>query len=134
MNNTDVDKVITDIYEIVKFMSSDTLVEMRKSYFSQYKYVVEKEFSEFTEKYYSIMQLLINGQDIGNLCMMLKELYVSKKKNISMDDTEKYVTNELSNQYVMPVLEKINNEKSKKNKKSKKSNKKNNKRNKKIIK
>lgn len=104
----DIDLIINEIYKIIEFMSSDTLIEMREKFFPQYKCVIEKQFEEFANNYYSVLQLLINGSDIKNLCMMLKELHSAKKKQTPMEYIEKHVTNELSNQYVIPVLEKLN--------------------------
>ncbi|MBA42911.1 MAG: hypothetical protein CMF62_02740 [Magnetococcales bacterium] len=102
----DVDTLVEKIATIMEFITTDSMLTLKKENEDDYKIKAMKQFPEFSDRYYSIFQKVINGDDITPLCRMLEMLQKVKKGNISIDNAEEIVGNELEKEFLHPVLSK----------------------------
>lgn len=103
------DKVIditNRIVEILEYMNTDYITQLRKQDQVLYERTIENQFPDFTEKYYSVLKLLMSGDDITRLMEMLSQLEKVEKNEKSRDDVINQIREELNNEYVYKVLKK----------------------------
>lgn len=67
---------------------------------------IRRNFSEFGEKNYAVLELLISRQDISPLIEMLKTVHNIKNKKISEEDGERNMFELMNEKYVYPHLSK----------------------------
>jgi pyruvate formate-lyase activating enzyme-like uncharacterized protein len=77
---------------------------------------IEQNFPEFYDRYYSLTNLLLSGEDIDKLIQMLQILHSVEQQNISVEDAVDTIHSNLADEYVMPKLSNKQKKKLKKHK------------------
>ena len=124
-NLPNVGSVLDDVGNILEYMCKDEIQELKNNDVSEYTNHMEEKFPAFSFKYYSLFRQIIEGEDITPLFSMLGAIERVKQGQISLDDAEKNLGEELAEQYLYPHVPKSNgnsggNKKKKKNKNKKK--------------
>lgn len=99
-NFPDSKDIFDDIIKIYEVMNKPELKAMKDENESLYKAELEKSFPVFSERYYSLFQLIITGQDISPLYGMLEQMDKIKAGKISVEDGEKKVGQMLASKYI----------------------------------
>lgn len=120
-------EVIDTVTQIFEMMSTDEMIELKRTNVVQYEQVIHDKFPVFCDKHFSLVSSLLDGDiaSLGNLVLMIKTICMVKTGQISMDTANSHIREELSSQYIYPKFggkkefEKTIIERSKKNKKHK---------------
>ena len=98
----DIDEFLDKVVVILEKMVTGDMIELKKNNHSEYVMNMEKEFPEFSVRYYSLFMKIISGDDITPLMSMLYAIDQVKKGNLSLEDAEKQVGNDLACKYIYP--------------------------------
>lgn len=99
-------KVKDQIKIILEFANSDEQVYLKQTNFELYKYRFESNFSEFNEKYPTLMKKIVNGDDLKYLEKMLDAMESIKNNEVSKEEAEKVLGEELAEEYIYPLVNK----------------------------
>jgi len=113
-----------ELIQILEFMDTNEMALLKKTDNTAFNQAIEDKFPTFALKYYSILQKIINGEDITPLFEMIKVIDTVNYGNKSAEDGEKDVGKYLTKFLPEGLLEKLESgelgEKDIKTKKSKK--------------
>lgn len=91
---------------ILEFANSDEQTYLKKTNFELYKYRFESNFSEFNEKHPTLMKKIVNGDDLKYLEKMLNAIDSIQSKEVSKEEAEKVLGEELAEEYIYPLVNK----------------------------
>jgi hypothetical protein len=89
------EKLLTDEYQSLKNKNKDKLLLK-----------LENEFPKFSEKNYTLLKMIVNGEDISFFYKMLEMIDSVQKKKNTIDEVEKNLGEELADKYLYPSLSK----------------------------
>lgn len=103
-NIPDLKYVIDTLTDIFEYISKDAMIELQLSNIEEYKRHLERKYSEFCDRYYSLFRIVLDGEldSMTHLVMMIKNLCLVNDGKISMDAAYTNVREELSNHYIYP--------------------------------
>lgn len=96
-----------DIIALLEFMNTDEMVLLKQTDKQAFEQTIEDKFPTFALKYYSILQKIINGEDITPLFQMIKVIDTVNIGNKSAEDGEKDVGKYLTKFLPDGLLEKL---------------------------
>jgi hypothetical protein len=105
-NLPDIPKLVEDISSIMRFITTDENIQLKKTDNEKYRETCMLKFPIFSDKYYSLFQKIINGDDIIPLCSMLEQLNKVKQGHTTIDKAEETIGDELEEKYIHPILSK----------------------------
>lgn len=100
----DVHKIIFDIEKILEFICTEPMLKLRDDNYTLFKMEVEKQFPEFADSYYGILQLIMRGEDLSNLIHILTGINKVKSGGSTLEEEEEKFMNRMSEQYIPPNL------------------------------
>ena len=103
-NIPDLKYVVDTLTQIFMVISTDKMIELKKNNVEQYEQELHDQFTDFSEKYYSLFSVILDGEldSMTHLVMMIKTLCMVKSGQITMDTAFAHIREELSNQYIYP--------------------------------
>jgi len=103
INLPDVGSVLDKIAAILEYMCNDDIILLKKNDENEYIKHMEEQFPAFSDRYYSLFQKVISGDDLTHLFSMLGAIERIKSGETTVDKAEKELGDELANDYVYPV-------------------------------
>jgi hypothetical protein len=100
VNLVDVGDILGNVEKILEYMCRDEIIALKNQEDGEYGHHMEEQFPEFSFRYYTLFQTIINGEDLANLFSMLGAIERIKQGKISIEDAEKNLGNQLASQYV----------------------------------
>ena len=107
LNIMDTQKISKYITELQEFINKDENKNLKDTNFELYKYRVESTFTEFNDKYPTIVKKILQGDNLDYLDKMLTAMDQIKKNNVTKDEVEKNLGEELAQEFLYPVVNKI---------------------------
>lgn len=103
-NIPDLKYVVDTLTQIFEVITTDEMIDMRKTNRDQYEQTLHDQFTEFCDKYYSLFSVILDGEldSMTHLVMMINTLCLVKSGQITMDTAYAHIREELSNQYIYP--------------------------------
>ena len=98
-NLPDVTKLTETIREILEYMCSDTLIEMKKTNLDQYKNVLKMRYETFENKYPTMFNMIIEGKEISTLLEMFIKIEQIKNGTTTMKLAEEELGEKLADKY-----------------------------------
>lgn len=100
----DLKYVINNLVQIFEFISTDDMIKMKSDNKEQYENVLHKKFAEFSERYYSLFSVILDGEldSMTHLVMMINTLCLVNTGQITMDTAYAHIREELSKHYIYP--------------------------------
>ena len=89
MNIMDTQKIGINVNKIQEFINKDENKVLKNTNFELYKYRVESTFTEFNEKYPTIVKKILQGDNLDYLDKMLIAMDQIEKQNVTKEDEEK---------------------------------------------
>lgn len=115
----DATKISSKIVEVMEYMTSDEMLNIRKHNKDAYEAKISNKFPLFYNNYYGIIQVLINGEtNISHLIHMLNVINNVQLNKINIDDATNLVDDNLTENMVYPNLPKSQVKKMRKYKKN----------------
>lgn len=105
-SNTDVDYILDTVIKILEKMNEEEMKFLSKENNSLFIDKMSEEFSEFSDKYYTLFRTVIDREDLTNLFKMLEMIQKIKNNKIDVKSAEKQLGEELADQYLYPALNK----------------------------
>lgn len=102
VNLVDPGDVLANIEQILEYMCKDEIIAMKQNDEGEYLQHMEDKFPEFSFRYYTLFQTIINGEDISHLFSMLGAIERIKQGNITLEQAEKDLGNQLASKYIKP--------------------------------
>jgi hypothetical protein len=96
--------ILDNITEILTYMMDEQLLQMKKNDRQQFDLHMEDKFKSFADRYYGIFIKLLNGDDITPLMSMLKSIEDIQAGNITMEQAERKLGDELADRFIYPNL------------------------------
>ena len=132
VNLPDVGEILDKIQEILEYMCTDEIINLKDNDNhndndndnGEYVRHMESIFPAFSCNYYSLFQKIISGDDLNHLFSMLGAIERIKDGEITVDEVEKNLGEELAEEYVYPHIANSKPSESSKSHKSYKSSKK----------
>lgn len=100
----DVPKLLDQVIEILEYMSIDKIKNMKKNNNDDYTKHMEEKFNTFADRYYSLFQKIISGDDITPLLSMMSAIHKIKSGKLTVEKAEEYLGEELTNKFIVPNL------------------------------
>jgi len=100
INLVDPGDVLANVEQILEYMCKDEIIAMKKTDEGEYLQHMEEKFPAFSFRYYTLFQTIINGEDISHLFSMLGAIERIKQGDISLEQAEKDLGNQLASRYV----------------------------------
>jgi hypothetical protein len=119
MDNLEIPNVLKlseDVISVLEFIDEHNLKECSSA---EALDKIEHQFPEFVDRYYSLTNILLSGENIDKLIQMLQILHSVEKQNISVEDAVDTIHSNLAEEYVMPKLSNKQKKKLKKHKNTK---------------
>lgn len=116
-NFPDVPQLLSNIIEIMEYMTEDDMIKLREEDFQQFEQQMEAKFPDFSFRYYAIFQRIILGEDLGFLFEMLKQIHRVNCNEDTAENVEKMLGEELGRKYIKKVDNTSTGKKKKKGKK-----------------
>lgn len=94
---------LTDkIIEVLEYMNLENIKRLRKTNYEEFRKHIITKYSDF--EYFSILKLLIDneGVDINKLIDMIKMANDIRQNNISQEDANEILKEDLANEYIYP--------------------------------
>jgi hypothetical protein len=105
-NFPDVPQLLDDVYKILKHIDNPDLKALKIADKQAYQDLVEKDFPDFSFRYYNLFIKLLSGDDITPLLAMLVAIEKVKSGELTMEEAEKGIGEGLAKKYVLPKLQK----------------------------
>ncbi len=105
-NMCNVPTMLDNIADVLEYMCEDEVQELKKKDNAEYTAHMEAKFPKFSDEYFSVFQKIITGDDLTPMFGMLSMIERIQNDEVSFDDGEKMVGEQLANQYVMPAINK----------------------------
>lgn len=106
VSGVDIDFITDSITNIMETLLTDEYQQLKKNNVDKLLLRLEKEFPKFSEKYYSLLKLIVKGEDISYLFKMLEMIESVQKNEKNIDEVEKNLGEELAEKYLYPSLSK----------------------------
>jgi len=103
-NLPDVPVLLNRVIEILKFMSTDEMIELKANDEPEYIIVMENKFESFADRYYALFRKIISGEDLTPLMNMLAAIESVKDGKETIEDAEKRLGEDLAEQYIYPKI------------------------------
>ena len=116
--------ITSHVVEILEFMCTDDVVQMKSQNNESYKDMMRSKFKTFSDRYPSLFDMVIRGDDITHLMSMLDKIGKVKSGMMSMEEAKDKTADDLAEQYVYSKLSKNEADKLRKKMKNRTSNKK----------
>jgi hypothetical protein len=116
VNLPNVELLSNKILDILTYMATDEMCEMRKTNEDGFREHMETKYTEFADRYYSVYQKLMSGEDITPLFSMLARIERVTSGRSTIEKEEEELGTELANKYVMPAINQSNKNKNNKKK------------------
>jgi len=111
----DVPKLLKTVIEILEYMKTDEVSAMKEEDFGDYSNHMETKWPEFADRYYSVFQKVISGEDITMLLRMFAMLENVGRGHMSLESAERQLGEELAQQYIYPKVREADARQNKKN-------------------
>lgn len=98
--------ILKSVQDILTFMTEDETIELKQNNPEVYTNVMKDKFSSFNEKYPSLFDMVIDGNDISMLLEMLLRIDKVKEGKLTMDTAQNQLKDQLSNKYVYSQMPK----------------------------
>jgi hypothetical protein len=108
-SDTDVDYILDTVIKILEKMNEEEMKFLSKENNSLFIDKISEEFSEFSDRYYTLFRTVIDREDLTNLFKMLEMIQKIQNDKIDIKSAEKQLGDHLADQYLYPVLNKKNN-------------------------
>ena len=105
-NMCNVPTMLDNIADVLEYMCEDEVQELKKKDDAEYTAHMEAKFHEFSDEYFSVFQKIITGDDLTPMFGMLAMIERIQNDELSFDDGEKMVGEQLAHQYVIPAINK----------------------------
>ena len=102
VNFPNVPNLLDEIANILEYMCKDDMIDLKTKNPNEFENHMEEKFSTFSFKYYAVFQKLLSGEDLGPLFSMLAAIEKIKNGNVSLEDAEKGLGEELAKKYIHP--------------------------------
>jgi hypothetical protein len=102
----DIPTLINTILEIMEFVTSDTMLKLKKEDNKEFILEAFKKFPTFSDRYYGLFQKILAGDDISMAVHMLANLQKVKDGKVTMDKAEEMIGNKLEKTFIHPQLTK----------------------------
>ena len=106
VSNVNVDEILDTVVKIMERMLDNDMKKLKEENNNEYLNKLEDEFPVFCEKYYTLFKMVVDGNDLSNLYKMLEMILQIQNNNISIQDAEKKLGEELAEEYLYPNLSK----------------------------
>ena len=106
VSGVDIDFITNSITNIMETLLTYEYQQLKKNNVDQLLLRLEKEFPKFSEKYYSLLKLIVKGEDISYLFKMLEMIESVQKNEKNIVEVEKNLGEELAEKYLYPSLSK----------------------------
>lgn len=103
-NIPDLKYVVDTLTQIFEAISTDEMVELRKTKQEQYEQILHDRFTDFCDRYYTLFSVILDGDidSMSHLVMMINTLCMVKTGQITMDTAYVHIREELSKHYIYP--------------------------------
>lgn len=100
----DLNDVVKQIIEILEFMNTKEMIEMKQIDQKLFEKFIDDKFSDFSLMYHSILRLLFenNEQNIQKLMYIIQILGKVKNKELNMDNVFEDFKESLAEEYIYP--------------------------------
>ena len=105
-NLPDVGDVLSNVEAVLEYMCNDELIELKNKDEDEFDRHMEEKFPAFSFRYYALFKKIISGEDITPLFSMLGGIERIKKGDITIEEVEKDLGEELAEEYIYPHLNK----------------------------
>lgn len=105
-NLPDVPELLDRIIEIMEYMSEKSITNMRKGDVDGYNAHMESKFEQFADRYYGLFRKIIAGEDLSPLLDMLSSIEKIKAGQLTMENAEAQLGDQLAEKYVYPKMSK----------------------------
>lgn len=124
----DTGELTCEIIEILEFITTSEMLELKKSDYTQYGLKARKRFESFYLRYFGVFTLLLEGKvEIDQLLQIISVIDEVKQGKLDVDAAQSKVDESLSKKYIYPNLNKDQLNRVQQYKKNEKRNRKNNK-------
>jgi hypothetical protein len=106
VSSVDIDFITDSITNIMETLLTEEYQQLKKNNVDKLLLRLEKEFPKFSEKYYSLLKLIVKGEDISYLFKMLEMIESVQKNEKNIVEVEKNLGEELAEKYLYPSLSK----------------------------
>ena len=106
--DTDVNYILDTVIKILEKMNEEEMKFLAKENNSLFIDKISEEFSEFSNRYYTLFRTVIDREDLTNLFKMLEMIQKIQNDKIDIKSAEKQLGEDLADQYLYPVLNKKN--------------------------
>ncbi len=106
VSDVNIDLIINSITEIMERLLTDEYQNLKNKNKDKLLLKLENEFPEFAEQNYTLLKMIVNGEDISFFYKMLEMIDSVQKKKNTIDEVEKSLGEELADQYLYPSLSK----------------------------
>ena len=106
VSDVNIDLIINSITEIMERLLTDEYKNLKNKNKDKLLLKLENEFPKFTENNYTLLKMIVNGEDISFFYKMLEMIDSVQKKKKTIDEVEKSLGEELADQYLYPSLSK----------------------------
>ena len=106
VSDVNIDLIINSITEIMERLLTDEYKNLKNKNKDKLLLKLENEFPEFAEQNYTLLKMIVNGEDISFFYKMLEMIDSVQKKKNTIDEVEKSLGEELADQYLYPSLSK----------------------------
>tara|TARA_A100000164_G_C21809471_1_gene724757 strand:+ start:441 stop:815 length:375 start_codon:yes stop_codon:yes gene_type:complete len=106
VSGVDIDFITDSITNIMETLLTEEYQQLKKNNVDKLLLRLEKEFPKFSEKYYSLLKLIVKGEDISYLFKMLEMIESVQKNEKNIVEVEKNLGEELAEKYLYPSLSK----------------------------
>ena len=128
INLPNVNEILDKIVEILEYMGKDEIIKLKQEDDGEYSKHMEEKFPAFSFRYFSLFQKVISGDNLTHLFSMLGAIERIKKGELTAEEAEKNLGEELAEEYIYPNVpgskpngqREINNSKQKRSKRKKK--------------
>lgn len=104
VNLPNVNSILDKVYEILQYMDDNNMIKLKNEDDKKYIKKMEERFPAFSDRYYSLFQKIISGDDLTHLFSMLAEIEKIKSGSKTIEDAEKDLGQQLAQQYIYPKV------------------------------
>lgn len=105
-NMCEVPSMLDNIATVLEYMSEDEPMATKERDYAEYTALMESKFPVFSDEYFSVFQQLITGKDLTPMFGMLAMIERIQNNEVSFEDGEKMVGEQLAKTFVLPVINK----------------------------
>lgn len=102
----DTQLLLSKVVDIMECMDTKEIRELKKKDKNEYEQVLERKFPKFSFRYYGLFKKVISGDDLSMLFKMVKAIDKVNNNELSLDDAEFGLGEDLAYKYI-PNYEEI---------------------------